>query len=734
MEKQLLIVQNSIKPLSLNENVSITTKKGVKPTYMTGIFTEFDKRNRNERIYTAEKFLPCLDEMNSRITEFGGVFGEYDHPDVFDTKMKASSHMVTKATYNQELNLVEGEIRLMPSKYGEEVKKLILEEFPIFVSSRAAGVTESDGTVTLKKLFTYDIVADPGFASAKMNIHSLNESLGFKNNTNFRIYEMSDESKINDAFNMNTNEFVTKQQMTEYSQHLVEQLALTKLQLGKAIKEGKTDPSIISKMAGYCDELRATNSKVVKYLDYLSGKLQSVVNENISLKETTSKLIKHNDYLAEHLENNIKYSTYIAENLDNNIKYNEYIAEHLENTIKHSDYLAENIEMTIEFSDYLVENLNSNINYNEHIAEKLNDSIKYAKYIAEHLDGNINYSQYIAEHLDDTIAYTDYVAEGLDKSIGYTKLIAEKLNNVNVNESTANKMPMPADAGIENIDDQKEVEKEWNDEDAKTDSTETPIVKTDESVIATTDVTTTDDTTTATTVTEDVTITTTITTDDDSDVTVTDDNTDTTTTDTTDVTTTDDTDDTTVLTDVAMVTPISVSEGKTTDLSNQIDILILEAKKRKASETTEHHFLKFLTKEQVESFYNLTSDEQETVVSYINENANYFSGTDVLNLMNESLSTKAETIEEKVVRLMPENIKPIWEQLNESAKKSFLTQARIHPNIQSDQMIEHFWMTRNLKKNDSVNKELVNESKLIDNDSLSTSEYEAIIARINQFK
>jgi hypothetical protein len=36
----------------------------------------------------------------------------------------------------------------------------------LFSYHQAAGITESDGSVSLKKLFTYDI-ADPGFASAK---------------------------------------------------------------------------------------------------------------------------------------------------------------------------------------------------------------------------------------------------------------------------------------------------------------------------------------------------------------------------------------------------------------------------------------------------------------------------------------------------------------------------------------------------------------------------------------
>jgi hypothetical protein len=76
-------------------------------------------------------------------------------------------HIITKAEFVSEKNLVAGEIKLLSTYWGKESKALIDDGCPIFVSSRAAGITESDGSVSLKKLFTYDIVADPGFASAK---------------------------------------------------------------------------------------------------------------------------------------------------------------------------------------------------------------------------------------------------------------------------------------------------------------------------------------------------------------------------------------------------------------------------------------------------------------------------------------------------------------------------------------------------------------------------------------
>ena len=184
--KPILIVENNQNPLKESVQVS----GGKKEYNLGGIFTEFGIKNRNERIYTAYKFITCLEELNERITTMGVVFGEFDHPDVFDTSLSRASHLITKASFVKESNRVEGQIRLLSTYWGEEAKSLVDDGCPIFVSSRAAGITESDGTVTLKKLFTYDIVADPGFASARMS--SINESLGFRSNdkTNFRIYEM----------------------------------------------------------------------------------------------------------------------------------------------------------------------------------------------------------------------------------------------------------------------------------------------------------------------------------------------------------------------------------------------------------------------------------------------------------------------------------------------------------------------------------------------------------------
>ena len=699
--KPILIVENNTNPLKENVQVS----GGKKEYVLGGIFTEFGVKNRNERIYTAEKFIPCLQELNERINTMGVVYGEFDHPDVFDTSLSRASHIIKKANFVRESNRVEGEIKLLNTYWGKEAKSLVDDNCPVFVSSRAAGITESDGTVTLKKLFTYDIVADPGFASARMS--SINESLGFKKETNFRIYEMSDESKINDIFSMNKNEFVTKQQLTDYSKYLINEIASTKKQVKTAVKSGNINPKKLEQLLEYYEELNKTNTQMVKYLDYLAEKVQVVVNENSTLRTTTEKLISHNDYLAENLEKainyseyvaenldkNISYSEYLAENLDKNIAYSEYIAENLDKNISYSEYLAENLDKNIAYSEYIAENLDKGISYTEYLAENLDNSIAYSEYLAEHVEGNIAYSEYIAEHLDDNIAYSEYIAENLDKTVSYAGIIAEKLNSGSINESKNSSKVVPTleEMGFEEAPMEEEEmmahEEESYEEEGQGEEELPHLVASEEEIKS-------------------------------------------------QAWSTKEEEDTYSFeageeeegSHEEESSEEKFEKNSDTELSKQIDKLIQEAKKRKVSETSEMHFLKFLSKRQSDSFYNLTLEEQEQVKLYMNEKS-YFSQGEVLQHIQEALSTQNESLEERLIRLMPENIKPIWSNLNESSKKSIMSQARLYPDLTTESNIEHFWMTRSLKKKESGTKKLVSVDPIIQEDRLNDTEMKSILER-----
>ena len=700
--KPVMIIENNNNPLSLFEEFVTSANK--KTYLLGGIFTEFDVKNRNERVYTANKFIPCLEELNDRISNLG-VYGEFDHPDVFDTSLQRASHLVKEAVFNKELNRVEGKIQLLSTYWGKEARALAEDNCPIFVSSRAAGVTENDGAVSLKKLFTYDIVADPGFGSAKMG--SINESLNYSSNANFRIYEMSDESKINDIFNMNNNDLVTKEQLAQYSDYLVKEIEGIKKSVTEALKSGKMEPKKLESLLEYQDALNTTNSQMVKYLDYLAETVQIVVNDNKNLREISEKLISHNDYLAENLEKSINYQEEVAKTVDKSIQYTEYVAGKVDETIEYAGYIVENLDKAIAYGEYIAENLDKAIAYGEYIAESVDNSIAYVEYLAEHVEGNIAYSEYIAEHLDDNIAYGEYIAENLDRSISYAGLISEKLNGNKINEGVENLIPTLEEWGFET-----ETEEEVN-EPVVSETEETPDPYTTNHVIEPVQVAETEITAEVTEPTEasleiptDVAIDTII--------------------------------EPTIETPVAEIAieepimePAFVGESET-ELSIQIDKLISETTKRKIVETNDLHFLKFLSKSQVDSYYSLTNEDQELVKLYVNEK-NYFNANDVLKAIQEALSVKNETTENRVVRLMPDSIKPIWENLNEITKKSVLSQAKLFPNLTNESAIEHFWLTRNLNRTETT-KKLVSHDSLIQEDTLSQDQVNLIMEKFKSLK
>jgi len=798
--KPVLIVESSSNGLLLNESAS---DKKDKRFILSGTFTEFDVKNRNDRIYTKEKFLPHLQELNERIKTLGAVYGEFDHPEAFDISLSRISHVLKDVRFNESKNLIEGSIQLLSTHYGKEAQALIQDGCPIFVSSRAAGITESDGTVTIKKLFTYDAVADPGFSSARMELRSLNESLGFNESANFRVYDMSDESKINKLFEMNNNDHVTQQQMVEYTEYLKSELAIVKEQIENNIKHGN-DPERLEKLSEYYESLIENHSKMTKYLDYLAENIQILVTENTSLKERTEKLIEHNDYLAENLEKVVGYSEYLAEKLDKTIDYSEYIAENLDKSIDFSEYIAENVDKTIKYSEYLAENLDKSIDYaeylaehtefnlqnfemlseyvdngvkySEYVAEQVDNNIQYAEYLAEHVDNNINYTEYVAEHVDNNIAYSEYIAENLSDTQAYSKYIAESLDKTIdslkdsklINEDIDNEEQRISDLKVANVDkyyddedddflptEDQDLPEEFDDIEEEEEEIEEPVQTQEEEIIEE-PVQTQDEEPVQTQETETQLI---------PGTTVT-------------IETSEGEKEGEILSYnpndgfaiVKLSEPIKTQvqepvegqvqepvegqvqepvEGQVQEpvqteieeiqvheskirivgdklyeneksIKDSISQLITEAKKRKAFDEAQPHFLMFLSEKNKTAWNELSREDKEKVIVAMNEST-YASEKDVLKIMRESLENK-KTEEEILIDAIPNDLIDIWNNLNDTVKKSVLSQAKFYPNLVASQAkMESFWNSRGLEKLNekklvlNENKKYVNDVKLTEN-------------------
>jgi len=357
--KKLLILERQ------KSNLDITTAEDGS-VVLEGVFTEFDVKNKNNRIYEEKEVMPHINELQEKV-KTNKLLGELDHPKDFDVSLANVSHVVESLDYNKDKKQVIGKIRLLNTSKGKEAQALIKDGIPLHISSRAAGTVDENGKVKIKKFFTYDLVADPGFENAELS--RVNESFGLSNDNDILIYEMKETENNTDNkkdLTMENNNFVTVEDFQ-------------------------------------------------KYTEYVSGVLSNV-------KESTNS---NNDEVMEKL---IKYTEHVAEKVNQVTDYAEYLSENLDKNISYSDYLAENVNSIKDYAGYLAEELDGSIQYAEHVAEMSDKGIQFSNYVAENLEKSINYSEYVAEKVDQNIAYSEYLGENVDKSIKYSEYIAENIN------------------------------------------------------------------------------------------------------------------------------------------------------------------------------------------------------------------------------------------------------------------------------------------------------------------
>ena len=478
-QKKLLIVERCDVNLSQHteEDDSIV---------LEGVFTTFNQKNRNGRIYESADFLPHVANLQGAIAS-RSLLGELDHPHNFETSLANASHVVESLKFDEQQNAIVGRIKLLHTSRGMDARALVKDGIPLHISSRAAGTVDESGRVRLQQLFTYDLVAEPGFANAvltrvnegvelnpisdesKAVLKSLNESYQYMNENykkigeydNVDVYEImetntelapeiaqeggktvssaEDQSKKNEDTlnnkNMDNNgQYILYSDFQKYSEHLSEVIA----DLRSAISNYETELANI-KVSG--DNTKPTqqysadkvdNSMIA---DMVADQVEEVVDDTVEEK-VAEKTVE----MEEKYNNLVKYVSYLAEKLDTSISHQDYIAEEANKMIEHQDYLVENMNKMIEHQDYLAENLDDTIGYQKYVAEMLDKSIDYSNMLAEEANKSIAHQDYLAENMNKMIAHQNHIVEESNKIIEYSNYLAESMNNkfenaVNENET-----------------------------------------------------------------------------------------------------------------------------------------------------------------------------------------------------------------------------------------------------------------------------------------------------------
>jgi len=425
MDQQvLLILENS-------SSILESKSEGNGDVVLEGIFAQFGVVNNNDRIYEENEYLPHLDYLNEKIKS-KRLMGELDHPEKFDVSLQKVSHVIENLQYDKSSRCLKGKVRLLNTDAGITARRLIEAGVPLSISSRAAGVVGPDKKVKLKKIFTYDLVADPGFENAQLSL--VNESFGFSPKSNIHIYDVSEmydpaslfqdnEGKLQQKNNgiMGSHpqdETVKVSELNEYSKLVKNEIELLERKLAglmKKVNKISSNEEAVTKVIEYTNYIAEKLNGTINYCNYLSENVDTNITAVNRLKRNVSDNIDYSNYIAERLNLSDSYQNYLAENLDKNISFSNYISEKLNENINYSNYLAENLNRAIEYGDYLAENLNDSIGYSEYLGENLDISIKHNDYLAEAVNKSIGYTEYVAEQTDKAIQYSDYVVESINE-------------------------------------------------------------------------------------------------------------------------------------------------------------------------------------------------------------------------------------------------------------------------------------------------------------------------------
>jgi hypothetical protein len=357
---------------------------------LEGIFAQFGVENNNHRIYEEKEYLPHLDYLKKKISE-NRLLGELDHPDKFDISLSKVSHLIEDVKYDAKKRQIVGRIKLLDTPSGQIAKNLVDTGVPISISSRAAGVVGENKKVQIKRIFTYDLVADPGFENAQMK--KINESFGFSNDDeDIAIYDMGSEFP---SFLESANTEEIYKETAEKTEPTMENKEFVSI-------EEMNKYSVVIK-----NEIEKINERLAK-ISESTDKDQKIAE----LTEELDNLRKYTNYLAESQNKAISYSNYLAENLNNAVEYTQHVAEKADQGIQYVEHVAEKADRGIQYAEMIAENqTNSNRYVTEHIAVKLDEAIRYGEYLAGKINETVAYAQYVAEHTDNAIRYGEYLAE-----------------------------------------------------------------------------------------------------------------------------------------------------------------------------------------------------------------------------------------------------------------------------------------------------------------------------------
>lgn len=148
----------------------VEEKNGQKHRYITGIFMQAEKQNRNGRVYPFQTLNREVERYNKEYVSKNRAFGELGHPDTPSINLDRVSHMITSLKPDG-YNFI-GKARIVEeTQMGKTVAGLLNAGANLGVSTRGVGSLKPHNGYQLvqddfKLATAADIVADPSAPDA----------------------------------------------------------------------------------------------------------------------------------------------------------------------------------------------------------------------------------------------------------------------------------------------------------------------------------------------------------------------------------------------------------------------------------------------------------------------------------------------------------------------------------------------------------------------------------------
>ena len=459
--KNLLLLERS------SQNLQKITRNG--KTMLEGVFAEFGIENRNGRIYEEKEYLPHLEYLKKDINN-GNLLGELDHPERFEVALGSVSHRVTELWYDQQARQVKGRIEILEGTPKGQIAKSLLEAgVPLSISSRAAGTVNEDKTVAIQQIYTYDLVAKPGFESAQLKQvneganprqaeinrmiaalnessnsrkeHSLNSQFGLVNE-NISIIDLTDkfpQIKLREEAKALINKNNESNQMAETKPEVMNEATIQ--QWTELFKKE------LSAINERLDKIQTPGSSadldaIKKYIEKIRKIQEDSLNWQSEIAKAVNEVATYADTLAEKSNKHYKLTKKIVETVDHNAKtlnatqdWTGEVAK-VTNAIGETvDHNAEMLNGLNEWTTQIAKGVNALNEWGSEKAKAINDIHDWVGTHAKAINGMHEWTSSIAKNLNHSVNWAEDMfgraisKEDAVKLMEYVDLVAESKAN-----------------------------------------------------------------------------------------------------------------------------------------------------------------------------------------------------------------------------------------------------------------------------------------------------------------